>query len=380
MAAALNPTLIGLFVAFGGPQSSPAPSPVAGEIPPIAVFDHPAELERRLVADWEASGPTLMVFTETWSSTLTEVASLLEDDETLILAREGITPRREAEQWRRGLPRAVQERVSLVNLSLDTPWIRDYGPLQVETSDGVLWLDTRYLSGRPADDRAPRTIARLYGRDVDRVDFRLEGGSIVSNGHGFCVATFEYAHDHALLRELDDEAQRLHFLGQIGCSTMVLVPALRNENTRHVDMFVHFTGSDTVLIGDIDTAEDPEDALRLELATLAIAEAARTRGLALDIHRVPFGKIDAEIYYTYLNVLPIGRHLLVPSYRSVPRDRERYALATIREAAPDREIVAIHADDMIELEGALHCAALNLFRSEQAVHSRAMAGINFDPW
>ena len=70
--------------------------------------------------------------------------------------------------WGMSVPETILTNDELSKI-VDTndAWIRDYGPLQVETPDGVLWLDTRYLHDRPADDRS-RTGRRVGVQRVRR--------------------------------------------------------------------------------------------------------------------------------------------------------------------------------------------------------------------
>ena len=51
-------------------------------------------------------------------------------------------------------------RIQVLDLDVDTPWIRDYGPLQLEHDSGeITWLDTRYARDRPVDDQMPEWLS-----------------------------------------------------------------------------------------------------------------------------------------------------------------------------------------------------------------------------
>ena len=59
---------------------------------------------------------------------------------------------------------------------------------------------------------------------------------------------------------------------------------------------------------------------------------------------------------TYANFLIINGAVLVPTYQQEEKDRQ--ALATIQQAFPDRELVAIDARTAIRQHGSLHCLTM----------------------
>lgn len=44
---------------------------------------------------------------------------------------------------------------AIIDVRLDSGWVRDYGPLQVLTPEGLEWLDAGYYPERSADDDLP---------------------------------------------------------------------------------------------------------------------------------------------------------------------------------------------------------------------------------
>ncbi len=256
---------------------------------------------------------------------------------------------------------AHQRNVRLVVLELDTPWIRDYGPLQVYDSEGrALWLDALYAYDRPGDDRAPETLSSVWNVPLETIDWGLQGGAIIGNGFGLCASTIEAFQQY----EIDPEDSELidALLTQIGCSVLALVPALANEGTKHIDMFAQFTSSDSVVIATVDERISPDDWDRMNSATLGLIQAAAVFGIELKVNRIPLPVGDNNRYYSYINGLRLSNTFLVPSYSGVPLNEERDAYNALSAAIPNTSLVAVRADTMIELQGAVHCLSLGLNR------------------
>ena len=179
-----------------------------------------------------------------------------------------------------------------------------------------------------------------------------------ATGQGFCVSTTEYF----AARDLDllDERAQAQLTADLGCETMVMVPALISEPTKHVDLLVQFVTEDTVLVARIDPAVDPSEALRLDNTAAALHSAAADEGLVLTIHRIDIPRIDERSYYSYVNALRLPHAYLVPSYRAIAPKREAEIYAALARAFGDIPLIPVPADEMLELEGAVHCATMGL--------------------
>ncbi|MCS5629802.1 MAG: agmatine deiminase family protein, partial [Pirellulaceae bacterium] len=93
------------------------------------------------------------------------------------------------------------DNIEFIQQQFDSMWIRDYGPIQLNTSFGTReWLDfDYYLSGdswvdddsirhgRPSDDNVIPHLAKKQDVEVRSVDIALHGGAILSNGGNILV-------------------------------------------------------------------------------------------------------------------------------------------------------------------------------------------------
>ena len=63
---------------------------------------------------------------------------------------------------------------------------------------------------------------------------------------------------------------------------------------------------------------------------------------------------------TYANFLVTGGAVIVPVYNQPEKDQQ--ALSIIREAFPDRELIAIDARVIIRQHGSIHCLTMQIPR------------------
>jgi agmatine/peptidylarginine deiminase len=203
-------------------------------------------------------------------------------------------------------------------------------------------------------------LSSVWNIPRENVNWGLQGGAIIGNGFGLCASTIEAFQQYGIDPEEPDVIDPL--LTQIGCSVLALVPALANEETKHIDMFAQFTAPDSVVIATVDERVSPDDAERLDSATWGLIQAAAVFGIELKVDRIPLPVGKKNLYYSYINGLRLADTFLVPSYKSVPPEEERNAYRALASAIPGISLVAVPADTMIELYGAVHCLSLGLNR------------------
>lgn len=253
-------------------------------------------------------------------------------------------------------------------VATDSMWMRDYGPMVVTNPSGeVALVDLPYGDDRPLDDRVPEKLARLWELPLLRSDLQMEGGHILTDGIGHCVVT-----DDLIARNLadgvywDDIRDHLHAL--LGCRSVITLPALLDEPTGHVDLFVSIPGPRRALVGRYRRSEDPENAQRLDDA----AEILRDAGFKVD--RIPMPSNGSRyLFRSYTNLLALNGVVLMPVYEQDPRF-EGQAVAAVRKAYPGRRVRRVPADSLIELAGAIHCTAVTLPASLGEAKQAAFVG------
>jgi agmatine deiminase len=251
-----------------------------------------------------------------------------------------------------------QNEARIMRVALDTPWIRDYGPVQIKVAaNKVLWLDFDYAGNRPFDDSVPYQVADYLEMPIEERDYYLEGGAIISNGHGLCAIT-EKSLEEASVDPLNMvEFNELKHM--LGCLAMAVLPALTGESTGHADIIAQFLAEDIVAVSILENTESSEISAELDQATEALIAAANSIRQTLRVVRLPM-YVDGEDFYSYVNGTRLRKAYLVPSFDTVPPEMELVAYRLLNKVMPGVRIVPIPADKMVQRGGAVHCITLGL--------------------
>jgi len=248
--------------------------------------------------------------------------------------------------------------VRVLGFRHDNLWTRDFGPLSVELPDGrPAFLDFRYPQTRVLDDGMPSALAETLGAPVFRVPLRLEGGVFMTNGRGLCVTTTTLAVQNSELA-FDELARQMN--RALGCSQLVFLESPSDEATGHVDMFAKFTSWDTVLVGAFDPALSPEEAARMERNARLLEDIRIGFLRKLRVVRVPMPAPVGIVFHSYTNSLLVNGTAVVPTYGRGATEEAAVIEAYERALPPGWRVVTVDASRVIELGGAIHCAALEL--------------------
>jgi agmatine deiminase len=281
-----------------------------------------------------------------------------------------------AEKKRRALAvlrkaQANPEAVSFFVAPTDRGWTRDFLPLFVQDLNGtVTALDFAFTGWAKYADHAkdqaaserlmrecgiPRVTPRHKGKRVV-----LEGGAIDVNGAGALLATEECLLDPAVQVRNPGFTRRDYeeiFAAYLGVRQVVwLGRGIAGDDTHgHVDDLCRFVSPSAVVLCREDDPADAnyatlcENRERLQgvvlggAAKLTVVDLPMPRALYFDGLRLPA---------SYANFLIAGGVVLVPTFND-PADR--VALGILAELFPAREVVGVHAVDLVWGLGTLHC-------------------------
>ena len=352
--------------------------------------DTPAALGFRMPAEWEPHSATWIAWPhnrEDWPGKFgpipwvyVEIVRHLSRSERVeILVDGGKAEGRAAERLgRAGVDLA---RVGFHRVKTDRVWTRDSGPTFVVKDGGpagpaslgmVGWefnAWAKYADHR-RDRRVPRALGKILGLDrwrprVDPGDggeparVVLEGGSIDVNGRGTLITTEE-----CLLGAVQARNPRLgRAAGEAVLADHLATPhvvwlgrGIAGDDTHgHVDDLTRFVDPTTVVtVVEPDPSDEnhgpmAENLARLDSATdqdgrrLRVVELPMPRPVVFEGRRLPA---------SYANFYVANGLVLVPTFND-PADRE--ALAILARLFPGREVVGIHAVDLVWGLGTLHC-------------------------
>jgi len=278
----------------------------------------------------------------------------------------------------------------------DRVWLRDSGPIFVKQAEGSVkdsdaslavtnWKFNAWAkySNFLRDDQIPQHVAKLYNiPEIKPVippppaalaswkphSIVLEGGSIEVNGAGVLLTTEECLLSEVQQRNpgLGDEAQtraklETAFRDYLGIhQTLWLHRGCAGDDTHgHIDDIARFVAEDTILACvEPNTADKNHLPLAENLERLHSFRQAHGphQGQPFKIVTLP---MPAPVFFegqrlpaSYANFYIANSLVLVPTFND-PQDR--IALNTIAACFPTRQVVGIHAVDLVWGLGTLHC-------------------------
>lgn len=264
------------------------------------------------------------------------------------------------------------ERVDWIRCATNSSWIRDFGPVflrrenepRIALSHFAFTAWARYPHFEK-DAAVPLHLAQAlgaprYAATRPEGHIVLEGGSLEFNGLGTLITTEECLLDPAVqVRNPDMTRTGLErvFHDYLGIEkTIWLGGGIDGDDTHgHVDDLCRFVDATTVVLCREDAPDDvnyrplQENRERLEGATLA--DGTRIEVVDLPMPR-PLHFRGMRLPASYANFYIANAAVLVPTFND-PNDR--IALGILSDLFPEREVVGIHASDLVWGQGTLHC-------------------------
>jgi len=343
----------------------------------------PRELGYRMPAEWEPHEATWLAWPhnpEDWPGKFQAIPWIYAEIVRLLSARERVhlLVQNEKEQ-RRATSILERAHANLNNVIFhqwptDRVWTRDSGPIFIRNQEGRVAITNWHFNAWAKypdwhlDDQIPARAAELLGLPEWQpvIDLKgqkrrlvLEGGSIDTNGLGVMLTTEE-----CLLSEVQqrnpgvsrDQLERA-FSDYLGIDQVIwLGRGIAGDDTHgHVDDITRFVGPSTILTA---VESNPKDANHEPLAeNLQRLREVRTRdGKQFDLVELPLPRPvvfrNQRLPASYANFYIANGLVLVPTFHD-PNDR--IALGIIADAFPDREVIGIHAVDLVWGLGTLHC-------------------------
>jgi agmatine deiminase len=342
------------------------------------------ELGYRMTAEWDRHEATWLAWPhnpEDWPGKFQTIPWLYAEIVRLIAAHEAVhllVENAQAEQRTTSMLQragANLDRVIFHQWPTDRGWTRDSGPIFVRNFEGRVALTNWRFNGWAKyddwrlDDQLPSRIADVldlpdWQPTIEMADgaerrLVLEGGSIDTNGSGILLTTEECLLSDVQQRNpgvrREQLEQALH--DYLGIDQVIwLGRGIAGDDTHgHVDDISRFVGPATILTTIEPDADDPNhEPLKANLERL---KASRTLdGKQFEIVELPMPRPvvfrGQRLPASYANFYVANNLVLVPTFH----DRsDRLALNILAEVFPEREVVGVHAVDLVWGLGTLHC-------------------------
>lgn len=260
--------------------------------------------------------------------------------------------------------------VEFFRIPTDRGWTRDFGPIFVRQGKETAIAGFKFnawakYSDYKKDEKVAKRLAKMLKKEYLPVTYNgkpfvLEGGAIDVNGRGTLITTEECLLDQKVqvrnpgVSRKETEQVLAASLG--ATNVLWLNKGIAGDDTHgHVDDLCRFVNEKTVVLC---RESDPKDAnYNLLEENRELLEGFRLEdGAKIQTEFLP---MPAPLYYrgqrlpaSYANFLITNASVLVPTFND-PKDR--IALGILAEFFSEREVIGIHAVDLVWGLGTLHC-------------------------
>lgn len=340
------------------------------KVKPMPSYRMPAEWEPQAAVwlSWPSGHP------ECWPETLAKVEAAFAEIAAAISRYEPV--RINAPAARHGAvrrqvlgARAVADRVELYDHPNDDVWCRDHGPLFVKHREtgGLAVTDWGFngwgdkFGPYGLDDQIPARIAETLGLPRIEGGMVLEGGSIEQNSLGQVLTTEAVLlnpnrNPHLSREEIEDRIKSVLGMNEI----FWLASGIEGDDTDgHIDDIARFVDDRTIVISRELDGNNPNHRVLAEnrerLGDFRLPDGSRPEIVEIDLPEachVPGWRLPV-LPASYVNFLILNDAVLVPVFGQEKRDRA--AAGLLGELFAGREIVPIHALDIVREGGAIHC-------------------------
>ncbi len=262
------------------------------------------------------------------------------------------------------------ERIQYIICKTNRSWMRDSGPIGVYRNGKRAFLKFAFTGwAKYTNYRLDRHVAGVVSKHFSQkpliASYRgqevvMEGGALETNGKGTLITSEEcllhpsvQVRNPGFTRE-DYEAVFREFLG-ITHVIWVNKGIVGDDTHGHIDDLCRFVSPDTVVTVVEENPRDENYPILQENIEL-LRKARLQDGSKLKIVTLPMPRAilyeGLRLPASYANFLILNQRVLVPTFNDVNDAR---ALAQLAACFPDREVIGIHALDLIWGFGTLHC-------------------------
>lgn len=314
---------------------------------------------RRVPAEWELHEATWLQWPKGWESgfqgTFSEIVNTLQAYEPVNLIVESEKALNTGQDFlsANGVP---LDNIQWHIMPYDWAWMRDNGPVWVETSDGVILQDWGFNAWGEItpdfdkDDAVPCNVAEIEGIECEGYELIYERGTLEFNGAGTLIASWPVMQSRN--PDITQAQAEAAFQEAFGVDQIIwILGAPRGDITGgHVDGIARFIDEDTVVVARHVDQGHPEADL-YDDAAATIAEAG-FEVLRLDIPGyVSYRGVSMPAIY--VNWLVANGVVVMTGFGEPAWDNA--AKEMVEAYFPERDVVVIEALDLWYSGGGVHC-------------------------
>ncbi len=334
---------------------------------------------RRLPAEWEPVEAVIVSWPDSsmdWDYIISDVTECYVELVRKLAARVNVVVVcQDPEATAAHLSMVNSERLTILPVSLNDTWVRDYGAITVIDSGEALPLDFQFnawgLKFAANHDNCVTRAMAAYGifrrEPENNLDFVLEGGSIESDGEGTILTTAHCLlspNRNATMTQAQIEEELRKRLGAERILWLTTGALAGDDTDSHVDTLARLLPPGDVIA--YTGCADPADEHYAELRAMR-EELSRLRtkaGMPYHLVELPLpdpmeGVTDGHrLPATYANFLIVNDAVFLPVYRQPLKDK--LAMDILASALPEHEIIPVDCRALVQQHGSLHCATMQL--------------------
>jgi len=261
--------------------------------------------------------------------------------------------------------RCSLDHVTFFRIPTNEPWCRDHGPVFLTRKGDprlavVDWDYNAWGWKYPPfdnDDVVPGKVAEQFGLPLFQPGMVLEGGSIEVNGTGTLLTTRSCLLNPNRNPEMTQSEIEQRLRDYLGVTNILwLGDGIEGDDTDgHVDDLTRFVDRNTVVTVVEEDEDDPnyrplhENRELLERMQLEDGEPLNIIELPMPAKIVREGQ---RLPASYANFYIANKIVLLPVFADV---HDKWAVAVLEKALPERRIVPIDCRELIWGLGAFHC-------------------------
>ena len=247
---------------------------------------------------------------------------------------------------------ANMDNVSFQIMSLDSYWVRDYGPwfMFAGTTPGI--VDFPYnRPQRPNDDNVPVNAANNMHLALYGMNLMHTGGNMMQDGKGGAVSTELILEENQSMTQAQICTKMQDYLG---INNYMIVNDPQGEYIKHTDCFSKFLAPDKIMVARVPS-NDPQYQAYEEVASY-FANTNCCYGYPYKVYRVDeLGSSDNAGLSPYTNSLILNNKVYVPLGNNATYNAN--AIAAYEAAMPGYTVIGVSSPNSTPWlnTDALHC-------------------------
>jgi len=262
------------------------------------------------------------------------------------------------------------ENIQFIDIPTNDTWVRDFGPVFVESDGETILLDFVFDAwGNKYNHDNDNLFNKLFKQQLNicskrkNINIIIEAGNLEINSKGNLLSSSDCFKRQAAKQQISLASLEINFEDWFGCTQVLWIKDVKligDDTDGHIDTLARYCTDDVVTYSASENHSNPDhdalDSLKNQLNRIKNKHSCISEIVPLPLPK-PIIDEGKQLPATYANFLITNAHVFVPVFND-PQDN--YALKTIDELFPTREIIEIESNTLIKQFGGIHCAAMHI--------------------